>query len=87
MTVAKSLADRLGEAAPYIEISDEIDRAVATLRVVWLALMSKEWLDNEHLDHCADCLERATNDLSGVRAIAANKAAEIHEKALSYPSE
>ncbi|NTG12339.1 hypothetical protein G6L33_01060 [Agrobacterium rhizogenes] len=87
MTVAKSLTDRIGEAAPYIEISDEIDRAVATLRVVWLALMSKEWLDNEHLDHCADCLERATNDLSGARATAAKKAAEIHEKALSTPFE
>ena len=79
---AQSLTDRLGEATPYIEISNEIDRAVSTLRVVWLALMNREWLDDEHVEHCAECLDRATKDLTEVRTLATNKAEEIYGSAL-----
>ncbi|GEM_PF-6313517 len=69
-------------ADPFIQIADEIDQAVASLRVVWLALQSKEWLDNNHIGYCADCLDRAVVALEVPRAVAAEMAKGIVETAL-----
>ncbi|MVA36112.1 hypothetical protein [Agrobacterium vitis] len=69
------------QAAPFVAITDDIDRAVSSLRVVWLALMAKDWLDSEQIDHCADVLDRAISDLAAPRAIAQNRASEIYTSA------
>jgi len=78
-SAAVSKLEQLPEADAFNLSTDKIDIAVSTLRVVWLALQSKEWLDDESVDSCADCLDQATRDLTAFRAEFARKANECHE--------
>jgi len=78
--------ERLAEAETFKLSTDQIDTAVSTLRVVWLALQSKEWLDDKSVDSCAECLEQATRDLTAFRAEFAHKANECDD-ALNSPEQ
>ncbi|WP_296077774.1 hypothetical protein [uncultured Agrobacterium sp.] len=72
--------ERPAEADTFNLSTDKIDTAVSTLRVVWLALQSKEWLDDESVDSCAECLDQATRDLRAFRVEFAHKALNLPER-------
>lgn len=78
---SKEFLEEYAKANPYIEIIDEIDNIVASLRVIWLALNNREWLDDDAIEHCAACLNGATDALARPRAIANDHSSEIIESA------
>lgn len=73
--------EALRKADPFVDITDEIDNVIASLRVVWLALQSKEWLDDMHIEHCAYCIDSAVTALMAPRDLASGMATVIQERA------
>ncbi|MBB3944753.1 hypothetical protein GGQ73_000678 [Rhizobium skierniewicense] len=73
--------EALAKADPFIDITEDLYRVDSLLRVVWLALQSKDWLDDSHIEKCAECLDRALTDLAIPRAAVSAMVDDIQGKA------